>query len=197
MRYGFESHTPGALIACSSEDLNSRKKDKCNDNLQNSSQSQSQTISNDKEKETIKQLIISICKYQKPYIKNSLIRLLERSSKNAEIICKYTITEQNEINIKELTKEGKIKTLVDLSKLNSLHSNLQQANQDTSVSGISSITSQKLPNYDVAKLNQPIYIQSKKSEEVTQGLSNLLSKIDSKISDLEQIKTKKSSMIGI
>ena len=108
------SPTPGALIACSSEDLNSRKKDKYNDNLQNSSQSQDFSI--DYEKETIKELIISICKYQKNYVKNSLSNLLEKSPKNTEIICKYIITEQNEINIKELTKEGKIKTLIDIAK---------------------------------------------------------------------------------
>ena len=42
--------------------------------------------------------------------------LLEKSLNNTEIICKYIITEQNEINIKELTKEGKIKTLIDIAK---------------------------------------------------------------------------------
>ncbi len=35
---------------------------------------------------------------------------------NTEIICKYIIAEQNEINIKESTKEGKIKVLIDLIK---------------------------------------------------------------------------------
>ena len=108
------SPTSGALIACSSEDLNKNNKYKCNDSLQNSSQSQD--ISIDYEKETIKELIISICKYQKNYVKNSLSNLLEISPKNTEIICKYIITEQNEINIKELTKEGKIKTLIDIVK---------------------------------------------------------------------------------
>ena len=32
------------------------------------------------------------------------------------IICDYIIAEQNEINIKESTKEGKIKVLLDLLK---------------------------------------------------------------------------------
>lgn len=108
--YGMvSSPTPGALIACFTEDLNNTKKDKCNDSLQNSSLSPD--ISTDQNKETIKELIISIYKYQKLYIKKSLGILLEKSPKNTEIICKYIITEQNEINIKELTKEGKIKTL--------------------------------------------------------------------------------------
>ena len=108
------SPTSGALLACSSKDLNSRKKDKYNDNLQNSSHSNN--ISIDKKKETIRELIDSICKYQKNYVKNSLSNLLEKSPKNTEIICKHIITEQNEINIKELTKEGKIKTLIDVTK---------------------------------------------------------------------------------
>ena len=108
------SPTSGALIASSADDFNNNKTDKCNDNLQNSARSQDFSI--DYEKETIKDLIYSICKYQKSYVKNSLSNLLEKSPKNAEIICKYITTEQNEINIKELTKEGKIKTLIDISK---------------------------------------------------------------------------------
>jgi integrase len=108
------SPTSGALLACSYEDLNSNKKDKSNDNLQNSSQLQD--ISIDQKKETIKESIISICKYQKNYVKNSLANLLEKSPNNTKIICKYIIAEQNEINIKELTKEGKIKTLIDIAK---------------------------------------------------------------------------------
>ena len=107
------SPTSGSLLAYLSEDLNSRKIDTCNDNLQNS---QSKDISIDEKKEAIKKLIDTICKYQKLYIKNSLNRLLEKSMKNTEIICHYIIAEQNEINIKELTKEGKIKTLIDITK---------------------------------------------------------------------------------
>src|SRR5688572_17179819 len=60
--------------------------------------------------------MVMICKYQKSYIKNSLDKLLESSIENTETICKYIIAEQNEINIKESTKEGKIKVLVDLVK---------------------------------------------------------------------------------
>ena len=100
------SPTSGALLACSSEDLNSRKNDKYNDNLQNSPQSKD--ISINENKETIRELINSICKYQKLYVKNSLSNSLKKSPDNTKIICKYIITGQNEINIKELTKEGKI-----------------------------------------------------------------------------------------
>lgn len=109
------SPTSGALIVVSYEDLNNQRKDKSNDNLQNSLQSQDNLI--DHRKETIiKESINSICKYQKLYVKNSLGNLLEKSPTNAKIICKYIITEQNEINIKELTKEVKIKTLIDIAK---------------------------------------------------------------------------------
>ncbi|HSA75842.1 MAG TPA: hypothetical protein VLE21_06615, partial [Candidatus Nitrosocosmicus sp.] len=68
--------------------------------MQNSSQLQDGLV--DHKKETIKELIDSICKYQKSYVKNSLGNLLEKSLNDTEIICKYIITEQNEINIKEL-----------------------------------------------------------------------------------------------
>ncbi len=104
------SPTSGALIACSTECLNYIKEDKSNDNLQNPE------ISTNEKKEKIRKLIDSICKYQKHYVKNSMSNLSEKSPKNAEIICKYIITEQNEINIRELTKEGKIKTLINITK---------------------------------------------------------------------------------
>jgi len=38
------------------------------------------------------------------------------NASNAEIICDYIIAEQNEINIKESTKEGKIKVLIWLAE---------------------------------------------------------------------------------
>ena len=68
------------------------------------------------EKEKLTEKIISICKNQKQYIQNSLYFVLEKNQDNALIICDYMIAEQNEINIKETTKEGKIKVLVDLLK---------------------------------------------------------------------------------
>jgi integrase len=89
-------------------------KDKSNDSLQNSLQSRD-NISEQKTK-IINGLIISICKYQRSFIRKSLDKLLEISPANTEIICKYIIAEQNEINIKESTTEGKIKVLVDLVK---------------------------------------------------------------------------------
>jgi hypothetical protein len=52
---------------------------------------------------------------RKPYFKNSLLQLLKRNIENARIICNYIIVEQIEINIKDSTKESKIKILVWLS----------------------------------------------------------------------------------
>lgn len=82
--------------------------------MQNSLQSRD-NVSEQKTK-IINGLIISICKYQRSFIRKSLDKLLEISPANTEIICKYIIAEQNEINIKESTTEGKIKVLVDLVK---------------------------------------------------------------------------------
>jgi septum formation topological specificity factor MinE len=108
------SPTPGALVVDSYKDLNNLKKDKSNDSLQNSLQSRDNT--SEQKKERINELVIAICKYQRSFIRKSLDKLLEISPANTEIICKYIIAEQNEINIKESTKEGKIKVLIDLVK---------------------------------------------------------------------------------
>jgi hypothetical protein len=111
------SPTSGALLACSSEDLNSRKKDKYNDNLQKSSQLQDNVV-NDK-KETIRELINSICKYQKNYVKILWVTYLEKSSKNYWDYLQIHHYRAKRDNIKELTKEGKIKTLIWLPGMGS------------------------------------------------------------------------------
>jgi hypothetical protein len=51
----------------------------------------------------------------KPYFKKILKELLKKNSDNANIICDYIIAEQTEINIKNSTKEEKIKIIVWLS----------------------------------------------------------------------------------
>jgi hypothetical protein len=51
----------------------------------------------------------------KPYFRNALMKMSEINPENAGIICDYIIAEQTEMNIKESTKEGKIKVLVWLS----------------------------------------------------------------------------------
>jgi integrase len=49
------------------------------------------------------------------YYKNILIKLADRNTENANTICDYIIAEQTEINIKNSTKESRIKILVWLS----------------------------------------------------------------------------------
>jgi site-specific recombinase XerD len=65
--------------------------------------------------ESLEEKIQLITNYQKPFIANSLKRMAHESPRNVKVICEYIIAEQNEINIKESTKEGKIKCLVRFS----------------------------------------------------------------------------------
>ena len=51
----------------------------------------------------------------KPYFRKILINLGQTNKENADTICKYILAEQAEINIKNSTREGKIKVLVWLS----------------------------------------------------------------------------------
>jgi hypothetical protein len=67
-------------------------------------------------KETVYENINSLTNTcSKPYFSQILKKLASESLANANIICDYIIAEQNELNIKNSTKEGKIKTLVWLS----------------------------------------------------------------------------------
>ncbi len=107
--------TPRALVVDSYDGFISSTKDKVIvKDLQESSNIQSHNSLSNKRTEKLKNSIDLICKYQKPFIKKSLDKLLENSVENAEILCNYIIVEQNEINIKESTKEGKIKVILDL-----------------------------------------------------------------------------------
>ncbi len=72
----------------------------------------------------LKEKILLICKDQKHYVQKLLNDLLEKSKENALIISDYIIAEQNEINLKDSTKEGKIKVLADLLKFLN-HKNLR------------------------------------------------------------------------
>jgi len=76
---------------------------------------QSEGKSPENEMQTLQEKIHLITKYQKPYIANSLKRMAQKGACNVKVICEYIIAEQNEINIKESTKEGKIKCLVRFS----------------------------------------------------------------------------------
>ena len=60
--------------------------------------------------------IESITQYNsKPYFRQALKRLAAVNMENASVVCDYILAEQAEINIKESTKEGKIKVLIWLS----------------------------------------------------------------------------------
>ena len=111
------SPTPGALLADSTTSLKYQKRQNKNIQLKDAASSaisptQRQTVKD----EVIKEKVLSICKYQKQFIEKMLKDVLEKSEENALIICDYIIAEQNEINLRESTKEGKIKVLVDLLK---------------------------------------------------------------------------------
>jgi hypothetical protein len=60
--------------------------------------------------EAVYEKINSITKAcSKPYFSQILKKLANEGFENANIICDYIIAEQNELNIKNSTKEGKIK----------------------------------------------------------------------------------------
>lgn len=69
----------------------------------------------DEEKELVKKLESITKSLRKQYFKNSLVTLSKKNIENARTICNYIIAEQTEINIKDSTKESKIKILVWLS----------------------------------------------------------------------------------
>src|SRR5918996_866197 len=83
-------------------------------NIKTSYKSSSYTLENTAE--YLQQEIKNIAKYLKPYISKMLNEVLKINSDNVKIICDYIIAEQNELNIKESTKETKIKKLVHLSR---------------------------------------------------------------------------------
>ncbi len=64
------------------------------------------------------------------YYKNTLKKLAEQNFHNAETLCNYIMAEQNEINIKNTTKETKIKILVWLSNFHSGKNYEQMTKED-------------------------------------------------------------------
>ena len=82
-----------------------------------------QLASKPKKRETIEELnakIDSITQFaSKAYFNKALKKLAGDQIENAATICDYIIAEQTEINIKQSTKEGKIKILIWLSNFHS------------------------------------------------------------------------------
>lgn len=72
-------------------------------------------IHSDEEKDLEKKLESITKSLRKQYFKNSLVTLSKKNIENARTIYNYIIAEQTEINIKDSTKESKIKILVWLS----------------------------------------------------------------------------------
>jgi hypothetical protein len=81
-----------------------------------------QQISNPEEEEKVKEtdllyrqinFITKTC--SKLYFNKILKKLAEKNSENVNIICEYSIAEETELNIKNSTKESRIKVLVWLS----------------------------------------------------------------------------------
>ena len=66
----------------------------------------------------------------RPYFNKILKDLLKSNPDNARIIVEYILTEQTEINIKDSTKESKIKTLVWLSNFHNNKSFIELTKQD-------------------------------------------------------------------
>jgi hypothetical protein len=78
-----------------------------------------QSITDNRETSKMQDLnkkIILVTNSQRPYIQKILMKLSERNPENAESICDYILSDQISFNIKESTKEGKIKVLVWLSE---------------------------------------------------------------------------------
>ena len=84
---------------------------------------------NEKENESYLRTIDSITKScTKPYFNKILRQLAQQNLENTNIICDYIIAEETEINIKNSTKEGRIKVFVWLSNF---YDNAKSFNQMT------------------------------------------------------------------
>ena len=66
----------------------------------------------------------------RPYFNSALKKLSRENPNNARLICDYILTEQTEFNIKESTKEGKIKILVWLSNFHNGKNFIDMTKQD-------------------------------------------------------------------
>lgn len=66
----------------------------------------------------------------KPYFYKALTRMTRTSIENSDTICEYIQAEQTEINLKNSTKEGKIKVLLWLSVFLGNKSFQQMTKQD-------------------------------------------------------------------
>jgi hypothetical protein len=100
-------------------------------NLHKNSNSLSCNTENEKHLNDLERKLDSITKsLSKPYFNKILKNLLKTSPNNAITIYDYIIAEQTELNIKDSTKEGKIKVLVWLSNFHDNKSFREMTKQD-------------------------------------------------------------------
>ena len=75
----------------------------------------------------------------KSYFRNILKKLWENNQENVDTICKHILTQQVEFNIKNSTKEGKIKILVWLSNFFDDRKRYQDMNKERDLSWIGTV----------------------------------------------------------
>jgi len=108
--------TPRAYLGDLYDNIKSKKK-KVSVRTQSLTYPENVEVNEIEEHREIIKRIVSITKScSKQYFKNILFNLATQNEGNASIICDYIIAEETEINIKNSTKETKIKVLVWLSK---------------------------------------------------------------------------------
>src|SRR5215831_18569531 len=62
--------------------------------------------------EELERKISSITEHQRRYIRSIFLTMAQVNPTNAAILCDYLVAEQNELNIKESTKESTIKRII-------------------------------------------------------------------------------------
>jgi hypothetical protein len=100
-------------------------------NLHNNSNNFTYKNENEKHLNDLERKLDSITKsLSKPYFNKILKNLLKANHNNATTIYDYIIAEQTELNIKNSTKEGKIKVLVWFSNFHENKSFREMTKQD-------------------------------------------------------------------
>lgn len=96
-------------------------------------------LKNENNDDILHQKVESTVSMQRPYIKKILRELSTINSENASLICNYIIEEQTQFDIKESTKEGKIKVLVWLSSFFKHSKSFKQMRKEDILSYLNSL----------------------------------------------------------
>ena len=120
--HGFESHSPRHSYLYKSVYKHKtdrglrRNKELSHNHVSSSNQTQVKREQEEGQQEIISRKINSITKScSKPYFNTILKKLAVANYENADTICEYIIAEETELNIKNSTKEAKIKVITWLS----------------------------------------------------------------------------------